>query len=35
MRRIDTIVIHCSVTHPGQDIGSETIRERHMDPEEE
>ena len=32
MRRIDTIVIHCSVTHPGQNIGSETIRRWHTAP---
>ena len=35
MRRIDTFIVHCSATHPGQDIGVEAIRRWHMDPDKE
>lgn len=32
MRDINTIIIHCAATYPGQDIGADTIRRWHMDP---
>lgn len=35
MRRIDAFVLHCSATHPGQNIGAESIRRWHTSPDKE
>jgi len=31
MRKLDTIIVHCSFTKPNQDIGSKEIREWHLE----